>query len=68
MGEVAKGLLTMADGVLNLANEVIDFAQDVKDFVGEVVQGALKALEWLADKALELFNLRLKVVLFLCIT
>lgn len=58
MGDIAKGLLTMVQGILDLAKGVIEFGKKLKDFVGEVVQGAIEALKWIADKALDIFELR----------
>lgn len=58
LGDIAKGLLTMVQGILDLAKGVIEFGKKLKDFVGEVVQGAIEALKWIADKALDIFELR----------
>ncbi|XP_057295989.1 uncharacterized protein LOC130624945 [Hydractinia symbiolongicarpus] len=55
LGDVAKGLADMASGILSAARSVLSFAQDVKNFVGTAVQGALKGLKWLVEKAANIF-------------
>lgn len=48
----------MASGILSAAQSVLSFAQDVKNFVGTAVQGALKGLKWLVEKAANIFWLK----------